>query len=549
MHPYLPQFLYLDLSNDLATALPGSYNYMLVLLSVTIASLAAYAALGGADRISAAEKPIAKYLWLATGAVAMGIGIWAMHFIGMLAFTLPVSVGYDVQITLVSIVPAVLASGLVLHLISEERIGLWRLILGGVLMGSGIGLMHYTGMAAMRMDALMAYDPVMFLVSILVAVALSITALYTKFLATSHTQSLVHWTKWGTSLIMGFAISGMHYTGMAAAYFFPGDGSYVVGKTLDPTWLCAWVSLASVMIIGLAILIIVVDRRLNAAREYSEQLERVVAERTSQLAEANVQITALNEELQTDNLRMGAELDVTRRLQEMILPATEELLQIDGLDIACHMQAADEVGGDYYDVLQNNGQVKIGIGDVTGHGLESGVVMVMTQAIVRALMVNGETDPVRFLTTLNHVLYGNMKRMGSDKNLTLCLLDYSDGLVKLSGQHEEMIVVRNDGTVEMVDTNDLGFPIGLDAEISDFIDQKTVRLQPGDGVVLYTDGVTEADNMADEQYGLERLCEVVRKHWKHSAEAIKDAVVSDVRQYIGEQVRYDDITLIVAKQR
>ena len=549
MQSFLPSFLYFDVSGDLESALPATYNWALVALSVVIASLAAYAALGGAGRISAATTPVAKYAWLAAGAVAMGIGIWAMHFIGMLAFTLPVAVGYDVLITLVSMVPAILASGVVLLLISQERIGVWRLIFGGVLMGAGIGVMHYTGMAAMRMDAVMAYDPVLFGMSILVAVVLSIVALYTKFLATDNTQSLVHWATWVTALVMGLAVSGMHYTGMAAAYFFPGGGSYVAADTLDPVWLGAWVSLATVVIVSLAILVIVIDRRLEKARKYSEELERVVAERTTELASANVQITALNEQLQADNLRMGAELDVTRRLQKMILPGLEELKLIDGLDIACHMQAADEVGGDYYDVLQHNGQVKIGIGDVTGHGLESGVVMVMTQAIVRALMTIGETDPVRFLTALNHVLYANMKRMGSDKNLTLCLLDYADGVMKVSGQHEEMIVVRRDGTLERVDTVDLGFPIGLDTEIADFIGQRTVQLRPGDGVVLYTDGITEAENTSNVQYGLERLCELVRKHWEHSAEMIKDAVVSDVSRFIGEQTRYDDITLVVAKQQ
>ena len=548
MHPLLPSFLGFDVTDDVASALPATYNWSLVGLSVIIASLAAYAALGGAGRIGAARTPLARWSWLATGAVAMGIGIWAMHFIGMLAFTLPVAVGYDVVITVVSMVPAILASGLVLHLISQERIGVWRLVFGGVLMGAGIGLMHYTGMAAMRMDAVMAYDPVIFIVSILVAVALSIVALYSKFLATNNTQSLVHWAQWVTAVVMGLAVSGMHYTGMAAAYFFPGSGSYVASDTLDPVWLGAWVSLATVIIVGIAILVIVVDRRLEAARVYSENLERVVAERTGELASANAQITALNEELQADNLRMGAELDVTRRLQSMILPGIEELRQIEGLDIACHMQAADEVGGDYYDVLQHNGQVKIGIGDVTGHGLESGVVMVMTQAIVRALMTIGETDPVRFLTALNNVVCGNMQRMGSDKNLTLCLLDYADGVMKVSGQHEEMIVVRHDGAVERVDTIDLGFPIGLDTEIASFIDQKTVRLQPGDGVVLYTDGITEAENPSKVQYGLERLCDLVRKNWKKSAEKIKDAVVSDVAKYIENQTIYDDITLVIVKQ-
>src|SRR5205823_10708024 len=116
-----------------------------------------------------------------------------------------------------------------------------------------------------------------------------------------------------------------------------------------------------------------------------------------------------------------------RKLQQMLLPTPEELRQVDGLDIACYMEPAAEVGGDYYDILQHNGLIKIGIGDVTGHSLESGVLMVMTQAIVRALLANGETDPVRFLDTLNRTLYGNVQRMGTDKNLTLALLDYVAG--------------------------------------------------------------------------------------------------------------------------
>jgi serine phosphatase RsbU (regulator of sigma subunit) len=232
----------------------------------------------------------------------------------------------------------------------------------------------------------------------------------------------------------------------------------------------------------------------------------------------------------------------------MLLPTAEELRQIDALDIACYMAPAAEVGGDYYDVLSYNGQIKIGIGDVTGHGLESGVVMVMTQAIVRALLTSGEADPVRFLNTLNRALYGNVQRMGTDKNLTLALLDYAAGEVRLSGQHEAMIVMRRDGTLELVDTVDLGFPIGLIDEVADLIAQTTVALQPGDGVVLYTDGITEAASLDDEQYGLERLCAVVQAHWPEPAEVIKDMVVQDVRRHIGAQEVYDDITLVVLKQ-
>jgi len=253
--------------------------------------------------------------------------------------------------------------------------------------------------------------------------------------------------------------------------------------------------------------------------------------------------------LQADNLRLGAELDVARQLQQMLVPTSEELSQIPGLDIACHMQPASEVGGDYYDVLQHDGRTKIGIGDVTGHGLESGVMSVMTQCVIRALLIQGENNPVRFLDTLNRTLYGNVQRLGTDKNLTLSIVDYEDGQVRVSGQHEYMLVVRQGGELEMVDTIDLGFPIALEDDISSFVHDTTVQLAPGDGVVLYTDGVTEAENEARQQYGLERLCEIVQTHWTGSAEETKAAVLQDLQQYIGEQTVYDDITLVVAKQR
>jgi sigma-B regulation protein RsbU (phosphoserine phosphatase) len=128
-------------------------------------------------------------------------------------------------------------------------------------------------------------------------------------------------------------------------------------------------------------------------------------------------------------------------------------------------------------------------------------------------------------------------------------LDYGAGEVRMSGQHEAMIVVRRDGRVELVDTMDLGFPIGLEADIAGFIDQTRVRLQCGDGMVLYTDGITEAENLAGLHYGLERLCEVVRQNWDQSAKLIKEAVIADVHGFMGQQKVYDDITLLVIKQK
>lgn len=275
--------------------------------------------------------------------------------------------------------------------------------------------------------------------------------------------------------------------------------------------------------------------------------------RRAELETANLEISILNNKLTQENLRLSAELEVTRQLQQMILPNSEELEAVVGLDIAGYMEPADEVGGDYYDVLIENGAVKIGIGDVTDHGLESGVIMLMTQTAVRTLLNSGETDPVRFLDILNRTVYGNVQRMNTDRNLTLSLLDYANsetgGEVRLSGQHEEMIVVRKDGSVELVDTTYLGFPIGLDDNIADFIDHTTVQLAPGDGVVLFTDGITEAENLAGEQYGMERLCAAIRQHWAQPVEEIKNTIIDDVRRFIGAQTVFDDITLVVLKQR
>ena len=266
------------------------------------------------------------------------------------------------------------------------------------------------------------------------------------------------------------------------------------------------------------------------------------------LIEANQEITLLNSRLQAENLRMSAELEVTHRLQQMILPKEDELEKVLELDIAGFMQPAAEVGGDYYDVLQQDGKIKIGIGDVTGHGLESGVVMIMAQTAVRALLANGETDPVRLLNTVNQIIYENTRRMKSHKNMTMMLLEYEAGVLRLSGQHEDLIIVRADGRVEPIDTFELGFPLGIESDISHFVSETEVKLQPGDIAVLYTDGITEAMSASHEQYGPERMYEVIRQNRHNCANEIRLAIILDLRQHIGEATVFDDITLVVLKQ-
>ncbi|MGB7711207.1 MAG: PP2C family protein-serine/threonine phosphatase [Microcoleus sp.] len=175
--------------------------------------------------------------------------------------------------------------------------------------------------------------------------------------------------------------------------------------------------------------------------------------------------------------------------------------------------------------------------------------MIMVQTAVRTLLAYNEPDPVSFLSAINRENYDNMQRIKCDQNASLALLEYQEGMLKLSGQHEEMIVVRCNGSVERFDRIDLGFPIGLDVDITEFVAEKLVQLYKGDVVVLYTDGITEAENMDQVLYGLERLIEVIQINWQRTASEIRYAVIDDVRSHIGEQKVFDDITLLVLKQK
>ena len=281
------------------------------------------------------------------------------------------------------------------------------------------------------------------------------------------------------------------------------------------------------------------------------QAEEVLARVDTHLKLCHLQrqLAEQNERLKEENLRMQAELEVSRRLQQMLLPTEKELQQIDGLDIAGFMEPAEEVGGDYYDVLYQDGRVLIGIGDVTGHGLESGALAIMVQSSIRTLLASyHELDSVTFFSALNQMVFHNVQRMNVEKSLTLALVDYQNNQLYLSGQHEEMIVVRN-GELELIDTMDLGFPVGLDEDIADFVNQAVVPLNAGDVVVLYTDGITEAYNTQNQQYKLERLCEIIQQNWQKTAQEIQQAVIADIRQFIGKQKVFDDITLLVLKQK
>ena len=282
---------------------------------------------------------------------------------------------------------------------------------------------------------------------------------------------------------------------------------------------------------------------------HTENLERLVEDRTGELERANTEISALNHRLTDENLRLGAELAVARQIQLMVLPRPRELEAIPEIEIAPFMQPADEVGGDYYDVLHGPARVKIGIGDVTGHGLESGVLMMMVHSMARALEEAGENDPEVFLSNLNRAVFKNIERTGTEKHMSLAFLDFSGHDVILTGQHEDIIILRENGDLEVLDTTEFGFPVGLEPDIERFVASKTFHFSDGDAIVLFTDGVTEAVNKCGVMFGLDRLCKSALAHRKGNAGQIKSGIIKDLLEYIGEAKIYDDITLIVVRHR
>src|SRR5437660_261245 len=241
----------------------GSYNYALVALSILIAMFASYAALDLAGRVTAAAG-WTRAVWLLGGAGAMGIGIWSMHYIGMLAFILPIPVAYHLPTVLLSLFAAILASVVALYVVSRQKMGGSQAVAGSVLMGAGIASMHYIGMAAMRLPAICQFNSFLVVLSVAFAVLISLAALWIAFHFRDE-KTGIGWEKLTGAVVMGAAIPIMHYTGMAAASFMPSgmppDLSHAVSISTLGT---AGIAAATFIVLGLVLLTSSLDRRFAA---------------------------------------------------------------------------------------------------------------------------------------------------------------------------------------------------------------------------------------------------------------------------------------------
>ncbi|MCF2948721.1 PAS domain S-box protein [Paraglaciecola aquimarina] len=269
--------LFLHTDNSLLAV--SAYNPWLVVLSVSIAIFASFMGFQVAHQAANASR-VRKHFSLLVGSIALGGGVWSMHFIGMLALELCTDITYQFDLTAMSLLPAIGASWIALNLITRENLKPYQLVLGGVLVGAGIGVMHYVGMAAMEMAPLLRYDLFMFCVSILVAVVLAILSLWISFgldnfsgvKLSSNLKIAI------SSIVMGAAISGMHYTGMAAARFVLPPGMEVSQQTNEISfYLALGITVITIFIISLVLASNLVFRYKDISATATQNEKRLTA--------------------------------------------------------------------------------------------------------------------------------------------------------------------------------------------------------------------------------------------------------------------------------
>jgi PAS domain S-box-containing protein len=266
----------------LSEAFASSHHPGLVALSIVLAICASYVALDLAGRTTDTRRPYRSW-WLGAGALSMGLGIFSMHYIGMLAFQLPIPVRYHVPTVLLSLAAAIVASFAGLFVVSRFHLSIATVALGGLIMGGGIATMHYVGMAGMRLGADVHWNITLVTLSIGIAVLVSAVALWLSFRFRTETRSLAP-LKLVSATVMGLAIASMHYTGVMAASFLPGTIPPDLDQAVSVSSLgLASLAVATFVILGLSIGTSVVDRQLAARSEallVSEERYRLLFNRS-----------------------------------------------------------------------------------------------------------------------------------------------------------------------------------------------------------------------------------------------------------------------------
>jgi PAS domain S-box-containing protein len=625
-----------------ALNLIGSYNYPLVALSVLIAMFASYTALDLAGRVTAATG-WARAVWLLGGAVAMGTGIWSMHYVGMLALILPIPVAYHWPTVLLSFLAAVFASAVALYVVSRQKIGAVQALAGSVLMGTGIAGMHYIGMEAMRLQAACHYSFLLVVLSILLAILISLLALRISF-QFREKQTGFGRRRVAGAIALGAAIPLMHYTGMAAANFTPSSNAVDLSDAVSISTLgTAGIVAVTLIVLGLALLTSWVDRRFVAQtlelhqsnERYRKLFERSLAgvyrvdldgwildcndacsrilgygSRKEHLSQAGpsfhlrfddweefvdalkkkralsnferclrqkddsrawvlenatllecqdthspviegtliditerkrmeTELRQANAQLQARQCEIDEELQLAARVQQSLVPTC---LTWGDLSVEAFYLPARTIGGDFGLVTSRADRLDVLVCDVSGHGIGSALVAnrIYSEAISQIELGVGLTA---MMDHLNRFVLRNLR--SAEFFFTMVALRFSrDGrTLEFAGAGHPPVMIVHPGQVpRQLESRSavLGFFEGaVNGEVP-----TEVSMEPGDRVVIYTDGFIESFNTQEEMLGLEGFTEIVRAAATLPLASMKQEIVERVVAWRSGPPT-DDMSLVV----
>jgi serine phosphatase RsbU (regulator of sigma subunit) len=267
------------------------------------------------------------------------------------------------------------------------------------------------------------------------------------------------------------------------------------------------------------------------------------------LEKANTEIASLNDQLKDENLRLSHEIAIAQHIQSIVLPQEKDYQAFRDLQIACRMIPATEVGGDFYDTICFGPDGYISIGDVTDHGLHSGLIMMMVHTALRALSHVERNDIQRVFKVINRLLFDFRVKTDDHRIMSLAILKYmGDGNFVMTGQHESLLILRADGTVQDIDSLEYGMYAGLDQNVGPYLGLLRFNLKTDDVLVLYTDGVTEALNAEGRQFAVQGIVEAALPVRGSAAADIEKAVIDACQAHLGETRRFDDISVVVVKK-
>ncbi len=519
------------IQNAPEAVLTGTYHWGLVILSYIVAVFASLTATYLVGCIKGCNQCNKKY-WILSLAFTMGGGIWSMHFIGMLAFKLPLPVSYDLPITVLSLFISIIGAGCAIFAIHGKEFNKERIYFGSLVLGIGISSMHYTGMQAMIVPATMYFKFGWVGLSIIIAMTASWAALavITRFGNQPETKGFP--LKFAGSSLLGLGITGMHYTGMTAIHFVPNpilDSPLSI--QVNQGFLAVSVSIITLAILGIGISAAIAQAKIRTLESMNSVLEQKVSDRTRELNEKNRELDqALSQAIEYASL-----------VQKGFLPV--EAPKFSGFALSAKTTPARMVGGDFYDFIPlGNNRLGILLGDVSGKGVKAALYMAKLVSEFRYLSQNCH-EPDMIMNEMNQRLYERSEN-GTFATAIFGLLDMKKNTLCISNAGHPGLLVKEEDNIIYEKAKAHGPPLGI---LPDFkFSKEEIPLKSGQLIFAYTDGVTEPQNSRKDQFGKKGL-----QHFLSQSEDEPGKLINQLERTINEFVStiesHDDLTCLALK--